>query len=74
MRARACVVLWRSGLGEKKCDWLESEMCTGVRGHKGAQENCDTMMNHLFKDLIDQEVVVVYMDDILIFTRTIEEH
>jgi hypothetical protein len=32
------------------------------------------MMNHLFKDLIDQEVVVVYMDDILIFTRTIEEH
>jgi hypothetical protein len=32
------------------------------------------MMNHLFKELIDQEVVVVYMDDILIFTCTIEEH
>jgi hypothetical protein len=41
MRARACVALWRSGLGEKKYDWLESEMCTGVRGHTGAQENCD---------------------------------
>jgi hypothetical protein len=42
MGARACVALWRSGLGEKKYDWSESEMCTGVRGHKGAQENCDT--------------------------------
>jgi hypothetical protein len=44
MSARACVALWRSGLG-KKCDWLESEMCTGVRGHIGAQENCDRLLD-----------------------------
>ena len=31
-------------------------------------------MNKLFKELIDQHVVVVYIDDILIFTATLEEH
>ena len=33
-----------------------------------------TMMNEIFKGLIDEGVVVVYMDDILIFTATLEEH
>jgi hypothetical protein len=33
-----------------------------------------TMMNHLFKELITRGSVVVYMDDILIFTETIEAH
>ena len=33
-----------------------------------------SMMNHIFRDLIDQGVVVVYMDDILIFTRDLEQH
>jgi hypothetical protein len=33
-----------------------------------------SMMNHLFKDLINQNVVVVYMDDILIYTKDLEEH
>ena len=32
------------------------------------------MMNTLFKDLIDTGKVVIYMDDILIFTESIEEH
>jgi hypothetical protein len=32
------------------------------------------MMNNLFKDLIDQNVVIVYLDDILIYTETLEEH
>jgi len=33
-----------------------------------------TMMNHLFRGLISKGKVVIYMDDILIFTATIEEH
>ena len=33
-----------------------------------------TMMNDIFKELIDEGVVVVYMDDILIFTESHEEH
>ena len=33
-----------------------------------------TMMNSLFKHLIDRGVVVIYIDDIMIFTKTLEEH
>lgn len=33
-----------------------------------------TMMNHLFRDLINQGKVVVYMDNIMIYTVTLEEH
>ena len=33
-----------------------------------------TMMNSLFKDLIDEGVVIVYIDDILIFTEYLELH
>jgi hypothetical protein len=33
-----------------------------------------TMMDDIFEDLITEGVVVVYLDDILIFTETIEEH
>src|SRR5262249_13853455 len=33
-----------------------------------------TMMNDLFRDLVAEGKVVVYIDDILIFTATIEEH
>ena len=32
-----------------------------------------TMMNHILRPLIDQGHVIVYMDDILIFTDTVEE-
>ena len=32
------------------------------------------MMNDIFKDLIDEGYVVVYMDDILVYTCTIEHH
>jgi len=33
-----------------------------------------TMMNDLFSGLITQGIIIVYMDDILIFTKTLEEH
>ena len=33
-----------------------------------------TMMNNIFKDLIDEGYVAVYMDDILVNTHTIEHH
>ena len=32
------------------------------------------IMNDIFKDLIDEGHVAIYMDDILIYTRTIEHH
>ena len=33
-----------------------------------------TMMNTLFKQEIDEGVLIIYMDDLLVFTKTIEEH
>jgi len=33
-----------------------------------------TMMNNIFRTLIAEGIVVVYLDDILIFTKTEEEH
>jgi len=33
-----------------------------------------TMMNDIFQNLIAEGIVVVYLDDILIFTKLEEEH
>jgi len=33
-----------------------------------------TMINDIFRDLIAEGIMMVYLDDILIFTRTEEEH
>jgi len=32
------------------------------------------MINNIFRDLITKEIVVVYLDDIFIFTRTIKQY
>jgi hypothetical protein len=32
------------------------------------------MMNEIFIDMISEGVVVVYLDNILIFTKTLDEH
>src|SRR6266536_1210563 len=33
-----------------------------------------TMMNEIFQDLISEGVVCIYLDDILVFSKTLEEH
>ena len=33
-----------------------------------------TMMNDIFRELVMEGVVVVYLNDILIFTETLEQH
>ena len=69
--------------------WIKEgdEWKAAFRMHRGAFEpvvmyfglmnslaTFQTMMNSIMRDLIDQEVVVVYIDDTLIFTKTKEEH
>lgn len=43
-------------------------------GLKNSPATFQTMMNALFRDLITEGHVVIYMDDILIFTETLEQH
>jgi hypothetical protein len=43
-------------------------------GLKNLPATFQTMMNTLFRDLITEGHVVIYMDDILTFTKTLEEH
>jgi len=32
------------------------------------------MINNIFQDLMAEEIMVVYLDNILIFTQTLEKH
>ena len=43
-------------------------------GLTNSPETFQTMMDAIFKDLISEGVVVMYLDNILIFTKTLEEH
>ena len=45
-----------------------------IFGLSNSPATFQTMMNDIFKDLIDKGHVAIYMDDILIYTRTIEHH
>ena len=39
-----------------------------------SQATFQTMMNNIFQELIIKGAVVVYLNDILIFTQSLEEH
>ena len=43
-------------------------------GRTNSPATFQTMMDNIFEDLITEGVVVVYLDDILIFTETLDEH
>jgi len=43
-------------------------------GMTNSSATFQTMMNNIFRNLIAEGIVVVYLDDILIFTKTKEEH
>src|SRR5882672_10516690 len=43
-------------------------------GLTNSLETFQTMMNDIFKELIDERVIIIYMDDILIFGQTKEQH
>jgi hypothetical protein len=43
-------------------------------GFTNSPATFQTMMDNIFEELISKGVVVMYLDDILIFTDTLEEH
>jgi len=43
-------------------------------GFTNAPATFQTMMNEILKDLILEGTVMVYLDDILIFTQNVEEN
>ena len=43
-------------------------------GLTNSPATCQTMMDNIFEELITEGVVVVYMNDILIFRETLEDH
>ena len=50
------------------------EPCVMFFGLTNSPATFQSMMNDLFRDLITRGVVIIYMDNILIFTKDIEEH
>ena len=43
-------------------------------GMTNSPTSFQTIMNDIFWDLIAEGIVVIYLDDILIFTKTVKEH
>ena len=67
----------------KEGDEWKAAFCTNRRlfellvmffGLTNSPATFQTMMNDIFRELIAEGVVVVYLDDILIFTETLEQH
>ena len=57
-----------------RTNWGMFEPLVMFFGLTNSPATFQTMMNDIFTDLIAEGQVVVYLDDILIFTKTLEEH
>ena len=55
-------------------DWGLYEPLVMFFGLTNSPATFQTMMDGIFEDLISEGVVMVYLDNILIFTKTLEEH
>ena len=76
-------VCWGYNVHIKEGDEWKAAFCTNrglfeplvmYFGLTNSPATFQTMMNKIFHDLILHGVVIVYLDDILIFTDTLEEH
>jgi len=54
--------------------WLVQTPCHVLWPHEQSHHLSDDDGRHLCEDLISEGIVMVYLDDILIFTETLEEH
>jgi len=54
--------------------WGFNELLVMFFGLTNSPTTFQMMMDNIFEELISEGVVVVYLDDILIFTETLEEH
>jgi len=57
-----------------RTNWGMFEPLVMFFGMTNSPATFQTMINNIFRDLIAEGIMVVYLDDILIFTRTEEEH
>ena len=55
------------------CCYGSFEWCIMPMGLCNAPSHFQRVMNHVFFDLLDRGVLV-YLDDVLIYSRTLEEH
>ena len=57
-----------------RTNWGMFEPLVMFFGLTNSPATFQTMMNDIFADLIAEGQVIIYLDDILIFTKTLEEH
>lgn len=62
---------WKAAFRTNRGLYKPTVMFFGLTNSPATFQN---MMNDILKELIDKGVVVVYLDDIMVFTKTLEEH